>query len=97
MDPELIVIDVDGNVYNAVKIGEQIWMAKNLQVTRYANKEPISLVRDQKDWFDLSDDSKAYYYYNNNQNLGYIYGALYSWPAAVNKQNGDNTNSSNIQ
>ena len=36
------VTDIDGNHYDAVKIGEQVWMAANLRTTRYANGEVIA-------------------------------------------------------
>lgn len=35
------VTDIDGNSYNAVRIGDQIWMASNLRTTHYANGEEI--------------------------------------------------------
>ena len=35
------VNDIDGNHYDAVQIGEQIWMAANLRTTRYANGDTI--------------------------------------------------------
>jgi len=33
-DPDSIVTDIEGNDYPIVEIGEQIWMAKNLRVTK---------------------------------------------------------------
>ncbi|MDD6582386.1 MAG: fibrobacter succinogenes major paralogous domain-containing protein [Bacteroidales bacterium] len=35
------VTDIDGNHYDAVKIGAQVWMAANLRTTRYANGDAI--------------------------------------------------------
>ena len=35
------VSDYDGNKYPTIKIGDQIWMAENLNVTHYSNGEEI--------------------------------------------------------
>ena len=96
-DPEFSVKDIDGNIYKTVRVGAQMWMAENLRTTRYADEEVIRHVKTQQDWWDLSDDSKAYCYYNNDLNLGYQYGALYSWPAASRHSEGNNANPSGIQ
>jgi uncharacterized protein (TIGR02145 family) len=35
------VTDIDGNVYQTIRIGSQIWMKENLRVRRYRNGDPI--------------------------------------------------------
>ena len=42
------VTDIDGNVYSIIKIGDQIWMAENLRVTRYRNGQAIPNVTDMR-------------------------------------------------
>jgi len=80
-----MVSDIDGNVYHAVKIGTQWWMAENLKVTRYRNGDPVPSVTEDMRWTDLS--SGAYCVYDNNENNKEIYGLLYNW-FAVNDNRG---------
>ncbi len=78
--------DIDGNVYPTVVIGEQVWMAKNLAVSRYPDGIPIPFVPQDEWWDSLRVDEKGYCFYNNSTSNLAIYGALYSWSAAVNGQ-----------
>jgi len=84
--------DADGNSYNAVWIGNQLWMAENLKVTQEAGGTAIPTVSDDNssgstndEWAALvdNDTDKAYCYYNNNaSNEADTYGALYTYAAA---------------
>ncbi|MBN2461220.1 MAG: hypothetical protein JXB60_06395 [Candidatus Cloacimonetes bacterium] len=72
-------VDIDGNEYQIVQIGNQIWMAENLKVTHYNNGDPIPHLTDDDDW--ISTTSGAYCVYNNEPSNADIYGNLYNWYA----------------
>lgn len=59
------ITDKDGNVYNTVKIGEQVWLKQNLVVTKYRNGDSIPIVEDETTWAELT--SPAMCYYNNDE------------------------------
>jgi uncharacterized protein (TIGR02145 family) len=79
------VTDIDGNVYQTIKIGDQVWMAENLKVTRYRNGDPIPHVTDNSTWG--SDSVGAWCNYNNDTNNVSTYGRLYNWYAVADTRN----------
>ncbi|MCD4769606.1 MAG: fibrobacter succinogenes major paralogous domain-containing protein [Bacteroidales bacterium] len=91
------VKDYDGNKYEVVKIGNQIWMAENLKVTHYSNGDAIPLVEDVSAWDALEYTSKAYCYFDNSATNRDTYGALYTWAAAMNGAVSSEANPSNVQ
>ena len=74
------VTDIDGNVYQTVKIGSQVWMAENLKTTRYRNGDPITYVTNYT-WIDST--SGVYINYDYDPENGRIYGHLYNWMAVA--------------
>lgn len=68
-----------------VKIGSQIWMTKNLNVSHYRNGELIPQVKDPTKWAALT--TGAWCLYNNDSATGAVYGKLYNW-YAVNDPRG---------
>jgi uncharacterized protein (TIGR02145 family) len=64
---------------NEVQIGTQIWMTKNLNVTRYRNGDPIPQVTDPTQWRDIT--TGAWCYYQDNTQNRPVYGRLYNWYA----------------
>ncbi|MCG8344260.1 MAG: fibrobacter succinogenes major paralogous domain-containing protein [Chlorobiales bacterium] len=69
----------------SVKIGQQVWMAKTLDVTHYRNGDPILQVQDPNEWAMLT--TGAWCYYENDSLNGTLYGKLYNW-YAVNDPRG---------
>lgn len=78
-------VDIDGNVYKTVKIGNQIWMAENLKVTHYRNGEAIPNITDGEEWIKLL--TGACCSYDNKPENAVTYGLLYNW-FAVNDSRG---------
>lgn len=74
------ITDADGNVYNTVIIGTQVWTAENLKTTKYNDGSNIPLVTDNTSWGNLT--TPGYCWYNNDAaNHKNVYGALYNWYA----------------
>jgi len=84
--PAVTVTDIDGNIYSTVTIGNQVWLAENLKVTKYRDGTPITNVTDAATWGNLT--TEAYCYYNNNSgNEADTYGAMYNWYALSDIRN----------
>jgi uncharacterized protein (TIGR02145 family) len=70
--------DADGNEYQTVKIGKQVWMAENLRVTKYNDGTAIPLDTSKATWARAT--TPKYCFYKNTTNSDSIrkYGALYN-------------------
>lgn len=82
------VSDVDGNIYNAITIGTQIWLVENLKTTHYNDGTPIPHITDNTAWEALI--TPAYCWYNNDASTyKATYGALYNWYTVDSASNGN--------
>lgn len=79
------VTDIDGNVYNTVNIGTQVWMVENLRTTKYQDGSSIPNITDSVAWSTTTGG--AYCNYNNNTNNASVYGLLYNWYAVTDNRN----------
>jgi len=79
------VTDIDGNKYETIKIGTQLWMVENLKVTHYRNGNVIPDIQDSTIWAGYS--MAAFCIYDNDINNQNLYGNLYNWYAVTDSQN----------
>jgi len=81
--PAQTVTDFDGNLYDTVIIGNQVWFRQNLRVTHYSNGDPIPNIPGGASWNSLTSGARCYY---NNDSTAFdsVYGALYNWYAVQN-------------
>ena len=79
------VTDIDGNVYDAVVIGDQVWMAENLRVSRYQNGDPIASGLNNEEWLNTNVGAYAIFPHNeaegidSEKEMAEAYGKLYNW------------------
>ena len=91
------VTDIDGNKYDAVRIGNQVWMASNLRTTRYPDGTAIPLGETESD-----TDPYRYApgtYQSNEENMVNVpaYGYLYNWAAVMHGAASSEANPSGVQ
>ena len=79
------VIDIDGNYYKTVKIGNQTWFAENLKTARYQNGDSIQNITDGSNWNSVQYG--AWSYYNNDIKYNCPYGKLYNGYVAIDTRN----------
>lgn len=85
------VKDADGNKYDAVQIGDQVWMAENLKTTKYDNGTSIPLGNSGS-----KGGGHRYFPDGKSDNVN-KYGYLYDWNAVMNGEPSSNANPSGVQ
>jgi uncharacterized protein (TIGR02145 family) len=75
------VLDVDGNYYRTVQLGNRIWMAEDLRTTKFNNGALIPNITDAQAW--NNQISAAWCYNQNNASYNCDYGKLYNWYTAT--------------
>jgi len=82
-----VLTDINGNTYNTVYIGGQLWMAGNLRTTKYNDNTPIPTGHTDGQWAALNTGAYAVYPHatidglNSDAEVLQAYGALYNWYA----------------
>ncbi len=90
------IMDIDSNVYKTVVIGEQVWMAQNLRVSRYRDGTDIPSGLSNMGWWSTRSGANAIYPYSylsdndgdeeteeigSDEEMANAYGKLYNWHA----------------
>lgn len=78
------ISDIDGNIYNTVSIGTQVWMVENLTVTKYGNGDQITNITDNTQWDLLTTGARS----TNVFLPDYVatYGWFYNWYAVADNR-----------
>lgn len=80
--------DQEGKSIHSIKIGDQNWMAENLNVSHFRNGDTIPEVKTSADWKMMGEEGKpAWCYMENDTVNGKKFGKLYNW-YAVNDPRG---------
>lgn len=84
--------DYDGNWYDAVVLGDQVWLAQNLRTTHYADGTTIP-----NGGSTTSDTDPYYYDYSSSGIPLKDRGYLYNWPAVMKGAASSDLNPSGVQ
>jgi uncharacterized protein (TIGR02145 family) len=79
------VTDIDGNVYNTVTIGDQVWTTTHMRAERFSNGDSIPYVEFPADWVDRTTPGRVDF--ANNTAFGESFGYLYNWHTASDSRN----------
>lgn len=77
-----LIACINTQAQKEVKIGSQIWMSENLNVSKYRNGDMIPEIKNKKDWEKAEKEGKdGWCYYNFDPANGKKYGKIYNWSA----------------
>jgi len=74
------VADIDGNYYNTVRIGTQVWLAEDLKTSRFNDGTPVNLSLENSSWVGIKEPMSCWY---GGDSVIYSFprGRLYNWYA----------------
>lgn len=73
-------IKSNDKIYKTAKIGDQVWMAENLTVTKFRNGDDIPRAKSPEDWYYACENQEPMYcYLNNDPATATVNGILYNW------------------
>jgi uncharacterized protein (TIGR02145 family) len=73
------LVNYHGHIYNTIEVGNQRWMAENLQTKSYRWGRKIPVINDSNVWPDVN--SRACGYFESDTSRLAKYGMLYNWKA----------------
>lgn len=79
------ISDVDGNTYDYITYGDQVWTVENAEMVTYRDGTPIPQVTDPTEWVNLT--TGAWCYYDNDPAKG----KLYNWYAVAGIHDADDS------
>ena len=79
------VKDIDGNLYDTLAIGTQVWLVQNLRTTHFQNGDSIPNITVDSLWSQTT--TGAYCSYNRDASNAGKYGLLYNWYAVTDSRN----------
>lgn len=71
------ITDNEGNEYQTVEIGSQVWMAENLRTSTYRNGDDIPIGLSNSDWYSANGGAAAF----QDSEMLESYGMVYNWYA----------------
>ena len=77
------VTDIDGNSYDFLTYGNQVWTVENAEMERYQDGTPIPQVSDAAKWENLTTGAWCYYNFDPSK------GKLYNWYAVMGIHDND--------
>jgi uncharacterized protein (TIGR02145 family) len=74
-------------VFDTIKVGEQVWMKRNLDVEKFRNGTIIPQAKTREEWIKAGLLKKpAWCYVDNDPVIGMKVGKLYNWYAVTDKR-----------
>jgi uncharacterized protein (TIGR02145 family) len=81
------ISDIDNNSYGTVKIGNQTWTTKNLNVAKFRNGDIIQQAKTNEEWILAGKNGyPAWCYFENKSENGNKNGKLYNWYAVIDSR-----------
>ena len=83
LQPTTTVTDIDGNTYDYLNYGDQVWTVENAEMVTYRDGTEIPQITDPTEWENLT--TGAWCYYDNDPTKG----KLYNWYAVAGIHDND--------